>query len=146
MKFSCHVDIDKPIDRVIELFDNPNNMKEWQDGFVSFTHISGEQGQPGAISKVRYKMGKREFDLIETVTVRNLPHEFSGTYEHVHMTNHMSNKFEKLGEDKTRWTANIEYTKLNGFMPKLMAFIMPGMFKKQTQKWLNQFKDFAERS
>jgi len=29
-------------------------------------------------------------------------------------------------------------------MIKMMAFLMPGMFKKQTQKWLNQFKEFAE--
>ena len=29
-------------------------------------------------------------------------------------------------------------------MPRLMATLMPGMFKRQTQKWLDQFKVFSE--
>ena len=148
MKFTCSVDIDLPRKRVIELFDNPDNMKEWQDGFVSFAPISGTPGQPGAKSRIIYKMGKKgkQFELIETVSVRNLPDEFSGTYEHKHMTNSMKNTFVELGENKTRWNAYLEYNKLNGFMIKLMMKIMPGMARKQTQKWLDQFKVFAEKS
>ena len=144
MKFSCSVDINLPVNRVIELFDNPDNMGKWQDGFVSFEHLSGVSGQPGAKAKVTYNMNGREMVLIETVKVRDLPHEFSGTYEHKHMTNSMKNSFKDLGNNKTRWTAELHYTKLNGFMIKIMAFLFPGMFKKQTQKWLNQFRDFAE--
>ena len=144
MKFNCKVDIDLPISKVIELFDNPDNMKYWQDGFISFEHISGTPGEVGAKSKIRYKMGKRDFDLIETVTVKNLPHEFSGTYEHVHMTNNMKNSFKELAPDKTRWEAEIEYTEITHIMAKLMSWIMPGMYKRQTQKWMDQFKAFAE--
>ena len=145
MKFQCSVDINLNINKVIELFDNPDNMGKWQEGFVSFEHLGGEPGQPGAKSKVTYNNKGRELILIETVLVRNLPHEFSGIYEHKHMVNSMKNSFEPLSENQTRWVAEIEYTKLNGFMIKLMAFLMPGMFKKQTQKWLNQFKVFVER-
>ena len=148
MKFTCYVDIELPIEKVIELFDNPDNMKHWQDGFVSFTNISGTPGQPGAKSRIIYKMGKgkKQMELIETVLVRNLPHEFSGTYEHKNMTNSMKNSFVKKGPAQTRWQADIEYTKLSGFMIKMMAFLMPGMFKKQVQKWMDQFKAFAEKS
>lgn len=147
MKFNCSVEIERPIDRVIELFDNPDNMKEWQDGFVSFEPLSGIPGQPGAKSRVTYDMGKgKKMELIETVLVRNLPDEFSGTYEHKHMTNSMKNRFIALSENATRWEAELEYTKLNGFMIKMMAFLFPGMFKKQTQKWMDQFKAFVERT
>ncbi|MFT4758282.1 MAG: hypothetical protein ACI9XO_000620 [Paraglaciecola sp.] len=90
-------------------------------------------------------MNGREMELLETVTVRNLPNEFSGIYVHKYMTNSMVNKFDWLSAKQTRWTAEIEYTQLNGFMIKMMVFLMPGMFKKQTQKWLNQFKGFAEK-
>ncbi|MCR9290538.1 MAG: SRPBCC family protein [Bacteroidetes bacterium] len=146
MKFKCQVDIDLPINKVIELFDNPDNMKEWQDGFERFEHLSGVSGEPGAKAKITYDMGKRgKMELIETVLVRNLPHEFSGTYEHKHMTNSMKNSFEEVGANKTRWVAELHYTKLNGFMIKMMAFFFPRMFKKQTQKWMDQFKVFAER-
>ncbi|MEO1260380.1 MAG: SRPBCC family protein [Bacteroidota bacterium] len=147
MKFSCQVTIDQPIDKVIELFDDPNNMKHWQDGFVSFEPISGTPGQPGAKSRIIYEIGKKKapMELIETVLVRNLPHEFSGRYEHKHMTNSMKNYFKKLNTNQTHWTAEVEYTQLNSFMVKIMAFLMPGMFKKQVQKWMDQFKAFAER-
>jgi hypothetical protein len=40
MKFSRSVDINLSRQRVIELFDNPDNMQYWQDGFVSFDHIA----------------------------------------------------------------------------------------------------------
>ena len=146
MKFTCQVDVNLPIKRVIELFDNPDNMREWQDGFESFEHLSGEPGQPGAKSRVTYDMGKRgKMELIETVLVRNLPHEFSGTYEHKHMTNSLKNYFKELDSNKTRWISEVHYTQMNGFMIKLMAFFFPGMFKKQVQKWMDQFKVFAER-
>jgi len=105
----------------------------------------GSTGEPGAKSRMQYKIGKRQIELIETITVNNLPQEFSGTYEAKQMTNTMTNRFTSLEENKTRYQAEIEYTDFNGFMVKLMAFLMPGMFKKQTQKWLFQFKAFAER-
>lgn len=146
MKFKCTVDINQPIDKVIELFDNPDNMGKWQDGFISFEHLEGKPGQPGAKSRVMYDFNGRPMELIETVVVRNLPHEFSGTYEHKHMTNSMKNSFIKLTENSTRWEAKIHYTKLNGLMIKLMAFLFPGKFKSQTQKWMDQFKAFAEES
>ena len=75
-----------------------------------------------------------------------MPQEFSGTYEVKQMTNTMTNRFTSLDENTTQYQAEIEYTDFNGFMVKLMAFLMPRMFKKQTQKWLFQFKAFAERA
>ena len=51
MKFTCQVDINLPIKKVIELFDNPDNMKHWQDGLVSFKHLSGRPGEVGAKSR-----------------------------------------------------------------------------------------------
>ena len=81
MKYTVEIEINKPVDRVIELFDNPDNMDKWMEGLQSFEPISGVPGQPGATSKLKFKMGKREIEMIETVTVRNLPDEFSGNYE-----------------------------------------------------------------
>ena len=145
MQFSCTVDIDQPIEKVIELFDNPDNMKEWQDGFVSFKHLSGSPGEVGSTSVITYENRGKPFELIETIMVRNLPHEFSGMYEHKSMTNTMQNIFTTLENGNTRWTANIEYTKMKGLMLKILTTFMPSMFKKQVQKWMNQFKDFAEK-
>ena len=44
-------------------------------------------------------MGKREIDMIETITVKNLPKEFSATYEAKGVWNEMKNYFEEIDEN-----------------------------------------------
>ena len=141
----CSVEIDLPIDKVVKLFDNNANLKEWQDGFIGIEHLSGKSGKSGAKSKLKYKTGKRNMELIETIVSKNLPDEFTATYEHTAMLNTMTTRFVELYDNRTKYYANIEYTKFNRLMPNLMAKMMPGMFKKQVQKWMDQFKTFAEK-
>ena len=140
MKFSCHVDIKVPLHKVIDLFENPDNLKEWQDDFISFKPVSGVPGEVGSKSKLIYK----KLELIETIIRNELPEEFKANYEHKHMVNTMSCRFKEVDSNTTRLDQEIHYTKFNGFVIKLMAKLFPGMFKKQVQKWLNQFKAFAE--
>lgn len=144
MKYTVEIEINKPIDTVIELFDNPDNMGKWMEGLQSFEHLSGTPGEPGAKSRLKFKMGKREIEMIETVTVRNLPDEFSGTYEAAGVFNIVKNKFEKISENKTKYFTENEF-QFKGFM-KIMAWIMPGAFKKQSMKYLKSFKQFAENN
>ena len=144
MKYQNEVEIDLPIERVIELFDNPENLQYWQPGLQSFEHISGTPGQPGAKSRLKYLMGNRKIEMIETILKRNLPDEFSGTYEAKGVYNIVSNRFIPLGAYKTKIVAHNEF-QLSGFM-KLIGWLMPGTFKKQTQKYLEDFKAFAEKT
>lgn len=144
MKYTTETNINKPIDIVVELFDNPDNMSKWMDGLQSFEHLSGTPGQPGAKSKLKFKMGKREIEMIETITVRDLPDEFSGTYEAEGVYNIVKNKFAKISEDKTKYITENEF-QFKGFM-KIIGFLMPNAFKKQSMKYLNDFKKFAENS
>jgi carbon monoxide dehydrogenase subunit G len=144
MKYNMEIEIDLPVNKVIELFDNPENLKHWQPGLQSFEHISGTPGQPGAKSRLKYKMGKREVELIETITIRNLPEEFSGTYEAKGVLNIIKNKFVSLPGGKTRYITEQEFN-FEGIM-KLVGFVMPGAFRKESFKYLKQFKEFAEKS
>lgn len=143
MKYTVETEINLPIARVIELFDEPENLKKWQPGLIKFEHISGTPGQPGAKSRLVFKMGKGEMEMIETVTVRNLPDEFSGTYEVKNVFNIVKNRFLPISENRTKYISESEF-QFKGFM-KLIAFFMPGAFKKQSQKYLNLFKEFAEK-
>jgi hypothetical protein len=145
MNFICGVDIEVPIDKVVALFNDPNNFKEWQDGFISYETISGTPRTIGSKSKINFDNGKHKIELLETIKVMNLPAEMTALYEHKHMVNTMINRFTELPGQKTRFTTDMGYYKFIGLMPKLMALIMPGMFKKQNQKWLDQFKKFAEK-
>ena len=142
MKYILEIKIDLPRDEVIELFDNPDNLKHWQPGFVSFEHYEGTPGTAGAKSKIKYDVNGREFELIETITVKNLPDEFSGTFDHKSMHNEVRNYFSEIGPDKTKWVSeNIFEPK--GFI-KILAWLNPGSFKKQSMKYLTGFKKFAE--
>lgn len=142
MKYTLEIDIMQPREKVVELFDNPDNMKHWQKGFVSMEHLSGTAGEVGAKSTLKYKMGKREVEMVETITVMNLPHEFTAIYETPTVWNEIKNSFEKLGGKDTKWVSEVEF-KFRGFM-KLMAFFMPGAFKKQSYTFMEDFKTFAE--
>ncbi len=142
MKFSVSIEIDKPLDDVIRLFDDPDNLYKWMEGLESFEHLDGVPGQVGARSRLRFKMGKREFEMIETITERDLPRSFEGTYDADGVVNVVRNKFEPLGEDRTLYTSENEF-QFRGFM-KLVALVMPGAFRKQSMKYLEDFKRFAE--
>ncbi|ESU28306.1 hypothetical protein FLJC2902T_16560 [Flavobacterium limnosediminis JC2902] len=142
MKYTTEIEINKPIDRVIALFDNPDNMKEWMEGLQSFEPISGTPGEPGAKSRLKFKMGNREMEMIETVTVRNLPDEFTGTYEAQGASTTVKNSFIKISDSKTKYITEHEF-QAKGIM-KIVAFLMPGAFKKQSMKFLTAFKNFAE--
>src|SRR4051812_18019465 len=142
MKYVNEIDINLPINKVIELFDNPDNMKHWQPGLQSFEHISGTPGAVGARSRLKYQMGSRKIEMIETITKRNLPQEFDGTYEAKGVFNWVGNKFIPVAPNKTKWISETEF-KFSGFM-KLIGMLMPGAFKKQSRKYLEDFKKFAE--
>ncbi len=144
MKYTCTIDIHLPINTVADLWEDENNFKKWQDGFKAIEHISGEKGAVGAKSKIYFETGKRKMELLETIISNNLPEEKSARYEHIHMTNTQTTRFQSMGENMTRHTSEVEYLEFNGFIPKVMARFFPGVFKKQSQKWMNQFKEFAE--
>jgi len=141
MKFSCSVSINQHIDKVVDIFSNPDNLKYFQEGFISKENLSGVSGEKGATSKMTYE----KLELIETIIKNNLPDEFMALYEHKHMTNTMKVNFIQLTPNKTQYNSEIEYTKFNGLLIKIIAKLFPGMFKKQVLKWMHLFKAYAEK-
>ncbi len=144
MKYIVEVEINKPREQMLELFDNSENLKEWMPSLVSFDHVSGEPGQVGAKSKFVVSMGKRSCEMIETITVRNMPVEFTATYVTDGMWNEVKNIFDEVDEKTTKWTAYNEF-RSDKFMMKLMMFLMPFAFKKESLKFMQSFKAFAEK-
>ena len=143
MKYITEIEINQPVEKVLELFDNPDNMKEWMEGLQSFETISGTPGQEGAKARLKYKMGKREIEMIETITKKNLPEEFTGTYKAKGVFNIVKNRFVPIGDNKTKYITEQEF-QFSGIM-KLMGAFMPGAFKKQSLKYMNAFKEFVEK-
>ncbi len=100
MKYSVEIEISLPLDRVIELFDNFDNLKHWQKDLIDITHISGNPGEPGAKSKLRYTMGKREVAMIETIINREPPNLFVFTYETNNVWNQVNNYFSEAASNR----------------------------------------------
>lgn len=143
MKYSNQVIINKPIGRVIELFDSVENLYKWMPGLQSYEHISGEPGHVGAKAKLKFKMGKRDIEMIETITLRDLPHEFSATYEAKGIHNPQRNLFTAIDDNTTKYESISEF-EFKSFGMKLLGMIMPNAFKKQSQVYLDKFKEFVE--
>ncbi len=144
MKYITEIIIHIPLSEFIKKLDNPENMKYWQKGLISYKQLAGNPGREGAQMELVYKMGKREVIMIETILKRNLPHEFHATYDAKGVHNTQRNYFKAIDEDTTKWISESEFS-FNGFFMKSMAFLMPGMFKKQSLQYLKDFKDFAEK-
>jgi len=145
MKFTVSVTINKPRDIVVKEFYNPENLKNWQDGFLRIEYLEGEPGQTGSTAFMYYKQGGGEMELKETILENKLPESFKGLYEHKHMVNTMNSTFTEVSFNETRYHTEIEYTQFIGFVPKLLAKLFPGLFKKQVLKWMTNMKIFIEK-
>ena len=143
MKYTSEITVDLSLEEFVKKLDNPENMKHWQKGLVSYQHLSGTHGQEGAKMELHYDMGKRKLVLIETIIKRNLPYEFHATYDAKGVHNIQKNYFKDIDGHSTKWISEAEF-QFSGFMMKVMAFFMPGAFKKQSLKYLQDFKAFAE--
>ena len=145
MKFTCSVTINKPRKTVVDLFENPDFLGEYQEGFIKKVLISGDVGKENTVSKMYYKMGKGEMELTETILKNDLLDIFLAQYHHKHTDNTMQSSFIVLDENTTQYDAEIHYTAFRGFVVKVMSFLFPSFFKKQVQKWLTNFKVFVEK-
>lgn len=143
MKYTTEIIIDLPREEVIAKLDNADNMKHWQRGLVSYSQLEGIPGKEGAKMKLDYKMGKRDVSLTETITRNNFPSEFHANYDTKGVHNIQRNFFHEIEPNKTKWVSESEF-QFAGFGMKLMGWLMPGAFKKQSLKYLKDFKNFAE--
>jgi len=143
MKYAIDIIIEKPRDEVIKKMDNADNMKHWQKGLVAAEHISGTPGEIGAKMRLTYIIGKRKFELIETITKRDFPDEFHGTYSTEAMHNIQENYFEDTINGHTKWISVSEFKPTN-FTMRAMIFLMPRAFKKQSKTYMKDFKNFVE--
>ena len=145
MNFQGSIDINQSVDKVVSLFLDSKQLKYWQEGFIKKVLLKGNEGEKGAISMMYYDDGNHKMELKETIISINLPDSFEAFYHHKHMDNTMKCSFIDLGDNKTRYKTDVEYTRINWVMPRLMAILFPGMYRKQAQKWMDNFKALAEK-
>lgn len=143
MRYTTEIEIKKPIEEIIQKMDSVENLKHWQEGLVSTEHISGIPREFGAKMKLNYDFGNRKMELIETITNQNSPKAFQATYNTKGIRNIQHNYFESTDKGHTKWVCINEFEPTT-FKMYAMLFLMPRAFKKQTKKYMINFKNFVE--
>lgn len=142
MKFTIDMTINKGRSSVWKAFDNPKNIKRWQPTLESFEPQKGTPGHIGAISKLTYREDGRTITMYETVTDRNEPDEFAGTYTTKGIVNQLRNTFVELNAQQTRWTLDAEF-QFSGILSLVAPLIKPTVVKR-TQADMERFKSMVE--
>jgi hypothetical protein len=143
MKYAVDVMIAAPMDRVIAAYVNHDNYPYWQRGLLNVEPLSGTPGEVGAKTQLKFKMGKGEMEMIETITANNPPALYALTYETGGVFNEIRTRFAETAPGQTHLVSENEF-RFSGLMMKLMGWIMPGAFRKQTRQYMVDFKAFVE--
>jgi hypothetical protein len=143
MKFTLELALHKSRAEVWRIFDNSENTKIWQPTLVNFETLSGVQGQSGAISRLTYAEGKREFSLMEKVTLRVEQEHFDVIYENDFADNSVKNTFITINENETLWKMEVEF-KFKTFLMKIVGPFSKKNFVKRSARDMEHFKEFVE--
>ena len=144
MQYSVQVEINYSIAQVAALLERGYDSKEWLPNLKAIHPIEGIPGQVNSTSKLILQAGNREIVMIETIIAKDLPHLITGRYELKGAINQVTNRFIDLGNNKTLMISEQTYTFRGAF--RLLAWLRPDLFKKQSMNYLQQFKSYAEET
>ncbi|WP_031151748.1 SRPBCC family protein [Streptomyces erythrochromogenes] len=154
MKYTVSIEIVRRREEVVQLLADPAQLPKWLRGLVLHEPLSGEHGQVGTTSRIVMQMGQRKLECTETITrrepadLREIPKttvvHFDREIVGEGMWSAVHDRLTESGPETTLWESENEY-RFSGFMMKLVALLMPGAFRKQSQQHMQDFKAFAER-
>ncbi|MEV4416825.1 SRPBCC family protein [Catellatospora sp. NPDC049609] len=154
MKYTVSIEIALPRERVAQLLADPAQLPKWLRGLVVHEPLHGEHGQVGTKSRVVLQMGQQKIEGTEIVTRREpadlhaIPRESVVHFERELVTEGMwsaaRERLTDVGPEMTLWESENEY-RFSGLMMRLVGLLMPGAFRKQSLKHMQDFKAFAEQ-
>lgn len=154
MKYTVSIEIALPREKVAQLLADPAHMPKWLRGLVLHEPISGEHGQVGTKSRVVMQMGNQKMEATETITrrepadLREIPKETVVHFEREivgkGMWNAARERLIEAGPETTLWESENEY-RFDRLLMRLVALLMPGAFRKQSLRHMQDFKAFAEQ-
>ncbi|GAA0990139.1 SRPBCC family protein [Nocardiopsis tropica] len=154
MKYTVSIEVALPRERVAQLLADPAHMSKWLRGLVLHEPLSGVHGQVGTTSRVVMQAGKQKMECTETITrrepanLRGIPKEqvvhFDREIVGEGMWSAVRDRLTEAGPEATLWESENEY-RFSGVMMRLVGFLMPGAFRKQSHQHMQDFKAFAEQ-
>jgi carbon monoxide dehydrogenase subunit G len=154
MKYTVSIEIALPLEEVVQLLADPAQLPKWLRGLVLHEPLRGTHGQVGTTSRVVMQMGTQTMELTETITRRepvNLHSIPKGSVVHFDreivgegMWSAVRERLSEAGPHTTLWQSESEF-RFRGVLMRLVALLMPGAFRKQSQQHMQDFKAFAEQ-
>lgn len=136
------VTVNAPVEKVWDIFINPENLKHWLSGFVSIEHLGGPIGEKGSTSKMKFIEHGKEMEVKEKVLFINPMQQYSFEMEHETFSVLTDVRFISIGQ-VTEIIQAVQFTPKGIFM-KLMMFLMKGEMKKRMTNQLIKLKEFIE--
>ena len=136
------ITINQPAEKVWELFMNPDNLQYWLTGYVSAEHLSGNIGEPGSMSKLKFMERGKVMEVTETVLIVKPNQQYAIMMNHKTFEIETDIRFISFGQ-RTEMIQTLQFSP-KGFFMKLLMPIAKGAMKKRLANELLRFKQFAE--
>jgi uncharacterized membrane protein len=145
MIFEIDINIEQPINKVVEVFSDPEGMYHWMPNLDDIKLLEGQMNEVGAKSELTLRANQRMMKRIQTITVKNLPTLHCVEYDDKNVFNRVSSDITVVSENCTKLHVVHEF-QFKGLMKIFTYFIPQKAFKVQALQYLHEFKKYAENT
>ena len=142
MKAEHAIQIERPLDQVWALFDDPAAQADWLHMVKSFEQVKGKGNEKGAVQKVVFERSSGDTELTVTIIDRQAPDRLVARYEGMQVPFELTSSFAAVDDDTTEWHAVID-VKLSLLTKALGPVIKPAV-SDLAQQMGRDFKAYVE--
>ncbi len=147
LKYEERIEIQKPIDVVVDLFSDINNMTKYMPETKEIILIECTDGQEGAKYQIIVEYEGQKMEMTATLLEKSLPEKIAYSYESNGVLNIMTQKHQEIS-DSTTLVINQQEFQFRGLV-KIISFFEPEgfsleAFKQRSRLYLQSFKNFVE--
>lgn len=136
------ITINRPVEKVWELFMDPGNLQYWLTEFISAEHLSGKIGETGSVSKLKFMERGKVMEVTETVLIAKPNQHYSFMMKQTSFEAETDVRFISFGP-RTEMIQTVQLSPKGLFM-KLLMPLVKGAMKKRMANELLSFKNFVE--
>ncbi len=143
MEFTHEVIIHRPVQRVWHFIFEPDNLKQWADGFLEHEQIRGNCREEGSLALHRYRLMGRIFEATEQVIeirayeLMRLKQIMRGQITDVEMV------LEELSENEVKFT--MTYTcHMQNALYRFILFLTKSLHRRKVIKIVEKLKTLLE--
>lgn len=137
--FRQEIEINKPLDTVIQMFRDRSQLIKWQPGLVSSER---QDSNAQATYKLVFQLGRRQMPMVETIVKDQLPIHYEVEYAMKGIVNRTRSSFESMSSGQTRWICDQEF-RFKGIMRLVVVFIKSDL-ERQSYILMKNFKGYLE--